>query len=147
MRFKNGHRRITLSTFAFLAALFMLVGQSAAFPGEPPGFDGYNWGTPREKFGAMRYVGTDETGNALYERPGSATYYGRALITAVELGFKDGRLAAVTLRVNSLLQYLLMKEEALRRYGKGEEIAGQKDSYVWSGEKSVITLVGHFTDS
>jgi len=61
--------------------------------------------------------------------------------------FRDGRLTGVTFKVNSMLQYLLMKDEAFRRYGTGEPIAGEKDSYTWNAENTRITLTNRFTET
>ena len=144
MKFKH---RYWLIMFVFLTVFFGPISQSAAFPGEPQGFGGFLWGAPREDFGPMKYVGTDDAGNVSYEMPGDVNYFGRARLAAVEYVFKNGRLAAVNLKVDSLLQYLLMQDEAVKRYGKGEEIAGQKDSYAWSGVNTRISLVGHFKES
>ena len=95
----------------------------------------------------MRQIGTDSEGFSLYERPGDEMSFGPARVVAILYGFKDGKLATVTLKVNSLLQHLLMKEEALRRYGKGEELGEGKGGYIWSGGRTQIALVGHFSDS
>ena len=140
-------RLIAPAAFAFAAVLFAGIGQAPAFQGEPRGFGGFVWGTPRENLGSMTHVGTDCAGNVTYRRQGETADFGRARLAAIEYGFRDGRLAGVTLRVDSLFQYLLMKDEAIRRYGEGEEISGQRDSYVWSGENTYISLVSHFTDS
>jgi hypothetical protein len=136
-----------LITFIFLTVSFGMIGRSAAFPGEPRGFGGFTWGTAREDLGLMKYVGTDDAGNLLYEKPGDVPCFGRARLAAVEYGFKNGRLAVVTLKVDSLLQYLLLQDETVKRYGHGEEIAGQKESYTWSGANTRISLVGHFAES
>ena len=119
------------------AYCFVLAGVSG-IPGRTAGFAGLAWGTPIDAFESMRYVGTKVPVCRCTRRPAMRSYFGRARLSAIEYGFKDGRLAAVTLKVNSLLQYLLMKEEAFGRYGKGEEMAGRKDSYVWNGENTQI---------
>lgn len=139
--------RCWLIIFAFLTIYFCMIGQSAAFPGEHLGFGGFVWGTPREDLGQVKYVGTDDAGNMLYERPGDIPSFGRARLAAIEYGFINGRLAFVTLRVDSLLQCLLVQDETVKRYGKGQEIAGQNDGYVWNGADTHIALVGHFTRS
>ena len=95
----------------------------------------------------MKYIGTDSAGIALYERPGDDLVYGGAGLSSIEYGFRNGRLAMVTLKVNSLLHYLLMKEEAFRRYGEGEELAGRTDSYVWKGDSTEMSLVSDFVIS
>lgn len=141
--------QIVLAGLICLAVCVSAAGRSEAFPGEPEGFGGLIWGTPKEAAGSMRYVGTESGDILLYERSndGDELYFGQARLIAVQYGFKDGRLATVTLRVNSLLQYLLMKEEAVRRYGKGQEMAERKDSYAWNGEHTQILLVADFTES
>ena len=95
----------------------------------------------------MVYAGKDDAGNELYETTGAEHHYGSAHVAAVEYVFSDGRLVEVTFKVNSMLQYLLMKDEAFRRYGKGEPVAGEKDSYTWNGENTRITLTNRFTES
>lgn len=130
-------------------ALFICAGiaRAAAAEGEPEGFAGLRWGTPMEGLQPMKYIGTDTAGIALYERPGDDHVYGGARVNSIEYGFKNGRLAMVTLKVNSLLHYLLMKEEAFRRYGEGEELAGRTDSYVWKGAATEISLISDFVIS
>lgn len=147
MKPDRDRRLIAALALALFAALFCGIGRLAAFQGEPQGFDGFAWGAAREDLGSMTYVRTDCAGDALYEKQGGAPHYGRARLAAIEYGFRDGRLTGVTLRVNSLFQYLLMKEEARKRYGEGDELAGRKDSYVWSGENTRILLVSRFADS
>lgn len=51
------------------------------------------------------------------------------------------------LKADSLLQYLLVKEEAFRGFGKSTELAGQEDSYVWNGDRTEISLIGNFVMS
>ncbi len=138
---------IALAGMLCLAVCLGAAGEGAAFPGEPEGFGGLTWGTPKEALEPVRYVGTDNDGILLYERAGDEPYFGRARLVAIQYGFKDGRLATGTLKVDSLLQYLLMKEEALRRYGRGRELTKMKDGYVWNGERTQISLVGNFSDS
>lgn len=147
MKLKHARRMIIVMMLALLGPLFAGIGRLGAFQGEPQGFGGFAWGTPKEELGTMRYVRTDCAGNALYEKQGEVPHWGRARLTAIEYGFREGRLAGVTLRVNSLFQYLLMKEEALKRYGEGGEVAGRKDSYAWNGENTSISLTSRFADS
>ncbi|MBP1747684.1 MAG: hypothetical protein H6Q52_223 [Deltaproteobacteria bacterium] len=138
---------IALALFACFALLFCTGGESAAFPGEPAGFSGLTWGTPIDVLESLKYVGTDSAGMSLYERAGDELFFGRARLAAIEYGFENGRLAAVSLKVDSLLQYLLMKEEAFRRYGRGEELPGGEDSYVWNGDNTKISLISNFVVS
>jgi hypothetical protein len=147
MTFKNNYWLATLAALAFFAIILAVTVPASAFPGEPRGFDGLTWGAPRESLGAMVYAGKDDAGNQLYQRAGAEQHFGSARVSAIEYAFRDGRLAGITFKVNSMLQYLLMKDEAIRRYGKGEPIAGEKDSYAWNGENTRITLTNRFTES
>jgi hypothetical protein len=96
---------------------------------------------------SMKYIGTANTGIALYERPGDDLVYGGARLSSIEYGFRDGRLAMITLKVNSLLHYLLMKGEAFRRYGEGDKLAGRTDSCAWKGDSMEISLISDFVIS
>ncbi len=132
----------------FLVVIFGIIGGDAmAQPGEPEGFSGYAWGTPMEQMGALTYVGRDETGDMLYEKPLAAAHFGRARLAGIAYGFKNGRLALVTLKVDSMLQYLLLKDEAMKRYGNGEQVPGERYSYTWNAGNTRITLLGRFTES
>ena len=147
MKFKRNYWLAALAVLALSGAFLSATGRAGAFPGEPRGFDGFTWGTSRESLGPMVYAGKDDAGNELYETTDAEHHYGSAHVAAVEYVFSDGRLVGVTLKVNSMLQYLLMKDEAFRRYGKGEPVAGEKDSYAWNGENTRITLSNRFTES
>jgi hypothetical protein len=147
MNFKRTYWLAALAVAALLGVFLAATGRAAAFPGEPRGFEGFTWGTSREGLGPMVYAGKDDAGNELYETTGAGYNYGSARVAAVEYVFRDGRLVGVTFKVNSMLQYLLMKEEAFRRYGEGEPIAGEKDSYAWNVENTRIMLANRFTES
>jgi hypothetical protein len=145
MKYKSRYRLIACA-FAVIF-LGLMVGQTTAAPGAAKGSDGFPWGASREDLGPLKYIGRDESGNVLYEKPGDAGYYGRARVSGIEYGFRNERLAIAIFKVDSLLQYLLLKDEAIKRYGKGEDIPGAKDSYTWNRENTTISLVGHFAES
>ena len=147
MKFSYALRFTVVLTGAWIASSFVMVGIVAAFPGEPRGFDGFNWGIAREGLGRTRCVGKDASGMMVFERQDEEGRFGSAKIAAIEYGFRDGRLVAVRIKVDSLLQYLLLKDEATKRYGTGGEMPGRTDSYIWSGGQTEITLVGSFTES
>lgn len=147
MKFKRKYWLAALAVPALLGVFLAAAGRAAAFPGEPRGYDGFAWGTARESLGPMVYAGKDDAGNELYETTGAEHHYGSARVKAVEYVFRGGRLVGVTFKVNSMLHYLLLKDEAFRRYGMGEPIAGEKDSYAWNGENTRITLTNRFTES
>jgi len=128
------------------AALLPGAGSSHAFQGEPDGYNGIPWGTPLDRLSSMEYIGrqNDEPDTELYRRSGDDLSYGKARLTAVEYGFTNGRLSVVTLRVNSLLHYLLMKEEAIRRFGPGKEADPRAERYVWEGERTTVRLKSAF---
>ena len=147
MGFKRGHRTIAVVLFRCFAFLFCTGVELAAFPGEPEGYGGVTWGTRIDALKPLRYAGTDGSGVALYERPGEELIYGRAKLIAIEYGFENGRLTTVTLKVDSLPQYLLMKEEAFKRYEEGKQLAGHEDSYSWSGEIAEVLLMDKFVVS
>lgn len=137
---------VTLLTYACITASVAMA-EAGGFRGEPRGFDGFSWGMSQDKLGQMRYVGKDASGTILFERQGEESHFGKAKIASIDYGFKDGRLTAVRIKVDSLLQYLLLNEEATKRYGAGVEMPGKKGSYFWRGEQTEITLVGNFTES
>lgn len=140
---KNG-----LIVCVFLAVIFGLIaGEAMASPGEPEGFGGYAWGTPMEQMGPLKYAGQDKAGSTLYEKPADTARFGPARLAGIEYGFKNGHLASVTIKVDSMLDYLLLKDEAEKRYGNGEQVPGEKYSYTWSVQNTRITLVGRFTES
>ncbi len=59
-------------------------------------------------------------------------------------GFVAGRLDSwVTLKVDSLLQYLLMKEEA-EKVRPGTEADPRAERFIWEGDSTTIRLVSAF---
>jgi hypothetical protein len=132
---------IPLLTFLFLA-----VAGAGAFQGEPDGYNGISWGTPLESLGSMEHAGTGKEvpGTAVYRRAGDDLVYGEARLKAVEYTFTAGRLTAVKLKVDSLLQYLLMKKEALKRFGPGREADPRAERFIWEGDRTTIRLVSAF---
>ena len=147
MKFKASYWLAALAALAVFTVIHAATGRAEAFSGEPRGFEGFTWGTPRASLGPMVYAGKDDAGNELYDTTGGDHHYGRARVAVIEYVFRSGRLTGVTFKVNSMLQYLLMKDEAFRRYGTGEPIAGEKDSYTWNGENTRITLTNRFTET
>lgn len=137
---------ICLGIVVAATAVFAGAGCASAFPGEPDGYSGIAWGTPLDRLSSMEYVGKqkDEPDIELYRRRGDDLTFGKARLTAVEYGFADGRLSLVTLRVNSLLHYLLMKEEAIRRFGPGKETDPHAERYIWEGERTTVRLKSAF---
>ncbi|NLT22371.1 MAG: hypothetical protein GXX82_04925 [Syntrophorhabdus sp.] len=133
---------IPLVVFVFFAAA-----SAEAFQGEPDGYGGLSWGTELESLaGSMEYVGTrkETPDTAVYRRARDDLGFGRARLTAIEYGFTAGRLTVVTLKVDSLLQYLLVKEEALRRFGTGREEDPRAERFIWEGDRTTIRLVSAF---
>lgn len=128
------------------AAVFATAGSAYAFQGEPDGYNGIAWGTPLDRLSSMEYAGrqSDEPDTELYRRSGDDLTFGKARLTAVEYGFAHGQLSVVTLRVNSLLHYLLMKEEAIRRFGPGKEADPHAERYIWEGERTPVRLKSAF---
>ena len=147
MKFNRSLGFLVVLAWAYIGLLYVLPGAAVAFPGEPRGFEGFNWGIKKEDLGNMKYVGRDSSGMVLFEKDGGEDHFGKAKIAGIEYGFRDGRLAAVRVRVDSLLQYLLVKDEAAKRYGAGGKMPGGEEDYVWYGEETEITLVGRFTES
>lgn len=147
MRPRRQYWMVALAASTLLGVLFCAKGGALAFPGEPEGFGGLTWSAPRTEIEYLRYKDTDSAGMSIYVKPDHEPFFGQARLTSVEYGFIDGRLASVTLRVDSLLQYLLMKEEAFRLYGKGIELAGREGSYVWTGDNTEISLISNFVIS
>ena len=94
----------------------------------------------------MQQVGTqkDAPGTSLYRRAGDDLTFGRARLTAVEYGFAAGRLTAVTLKVDSLLHYIFLKEEAFKRFGKGREMDPRAERFIWEGARTTIRLISAF---
>lgn len=133
---------MSLLVFAFLAAA-----GTGAHPGEPDGYGGLSWGTPLNSVvGSMEYLGTRKKtpDTMVYRRAQDDPVFGRARLKAIEYGFTRGRLTVVTLKVDSLLQYLLMKEEVLRRYGPGREEDPRAERFRWEGERTGMRLVSAF---
>jgi len=128
------------------AVVFAAADSACAFQGEPDGYNGIAWGTPLDRLGSLEYVGrhNDEPDVALYRRSGDELTFGKARLTAIEYGFANGRLSVVTLRVNSLLHYLFMKEEAIRRFGPGKAADPHAEGYVWEGEQTTVRLKSAF---
>lgn len=137
---------IRLGLVIAAAALFAGAGSGHAFKGEPDGYNGISWGTPLDRLSSMEHVGRqdDEPDTELYRRGGDDLTFGKARLTAVEYGFTNGQLSVVTLRVNSLLQYLLMKEEAIRRFGPSKEADPHAERYIWEGERTTVRLKSAF---
>lgn len=126
--------------------LFAAAG-AGAFQGEPDGYGGLSWGTHLEGLmGSMEHMGT-RTGppdTTVYRRVQDDLVFGRARLTAIEYGFTAGRLTVVTLKVDSLPQYFLVKEEALRRFGPGREEDPRAERFKWEGDRTTIRLVSGF---
>jgi hypothetical protein len=137
---------ICLGLVMAAAAVSAGAGSAHAFQGEPDGYNGISWGAPLDGLSSMEYVGrqNDEPDTELYRRSGDDLTFGKARLTAVEYGFTNGQLSMVTLRVNSLLQYLLMKEEAIRRFGPGKEADPHAERYIWEGERTTVRLKSAF---
>jgi len=137
---------ICLALLISASILFAGVGGVHAFQGEPDGYNGIPWGTPLKGLASMEYAGRQKDGadTPLYRRAGEDLTFGRARLTAVEYGFTNGLLSVVILRVNSLLQYLLMKEEAVRRFGQGKEVDPYSERYNWDGERTTVRLTSAF---
>ncbi|HNT44437.1 MAG TPA: hypothetical protein PKN85_08240 [Syntrophorhabdaceae bacterium] len=140
-------RPMPAAASVLIVVLLLLAAASVgAFPGEPDGYNGIPWGTPLESLTSMEYAGPgkDSPGTALYRRVTDDLTFGKARLTRIEYGFVAGRLTAVTLKVDSLLQYLLMKEEAVRRFGPGTEADPRAERLIWEGDSTTIRLVSAF---
>lgn len=131
---------------ALLTFLFLAVAGAGALRGEPDGYNGLSWGTPLESLGSMEYAGTgkEAPGTAVYRRATDDLVFGEARLKAIEYTFTTGRLTAIKLKVDSLLQYLLMKKEALRRFGPGREADPRAERFIWEGDRTTIRLVSAF---
>lgn len=139
----------TVAVIAMMISVAILLAEESrlgAFQGEPDGYGGITWGTPLESVASMEYIGRQkgEPDVLLYRRAGENLFYGRARLTSIDYGFDRRLLTTVTLRVNSLLQYLLMKEEALSRFGKGKEADAFSERFIWEGERTTIRMVSAF---
>jgi hypothetical protein len=127
----------------FMAVAGALAGTS---PGEPEGYNGIPWGRDVGSLTGMEYVGPEKTApdTLLYRRAGDDLSFGRARLKAIEYGFTANKFTVVILKVDSLLQYLLMKEEAFQRFGKGEELDPRAERFVWEGGATTIRLISAF---
>lgn len=141
---KRRYSPVALVTVA-IAAL-VLAGSAGAFQGEPDGYNGIPWGSPLKGLESMERVGTqkDAPDISLYRRAGDDLSFGRARLTGIEYGFSAGRLTAVTLKVDSLLHYLFLKEEAFIRFGKGKEMDPRAEMFIWEGDRTTMRLISAF---
>jgi hypothetical protein len=132
---------------SLLALVLFAAAAGGAFQGEPDGYGGLSWGTPLESLaGSMEYAGTlkEHPDTTVYRRAQDDLIFGRARLKTIEYGFTNGRLTVVTLKVDSLLQYLLMKEEALKRFGPGREGDARAESLKWESDRTSTRLVSAF---
>lgn len=130
-----------------LALVLFATATGGAFQGEPDGYGGLSWGTPLDGLvGSMEYAGTlkENPDTMVYRRAQDDLIFGKARLKAIEYGFTNGRLTVVTLKVDSLLQYLLMKEEALKRFGPGREGDARAESLKWESDRTSTRLVSAF---
>jgi hypothetical protein len=140
-------RSRAIAGIAIAIILFLSGARAGAFQGEPDGYDGMSWGTPLDSVTvSMEYAGTrgGTPDTVVYRRTGGGLMFGAAHLKAIEYGFTVGKLTVVTLKVDSLLQYLLMKEEALRRFGPGREADPRAERFIWEGGRTTIRLVSAF---
>ena len=137
---------VFIIALTFFALVFAIECKARTFQNEPDGYNGISWGTPVGGLSSMEHAGKDKNipDISLYRRIGEDLSYGRARLASIEYGFAGGLLTSATLRVNSLLEYLLMKEEAIRRYGKGKEMDPFSERFVWEGERTTIMLISAF---
>jgi len=143
----NRRRAFVVIVMMVSAAIFLADEcRVGAFQGEPDGYGGISWGTPLESVASMEYIGKQKDAPAilLYRRAGDNLFYGKARLKSIDYGFEGGLLTTVTLRVNSLLQYLLMKEEAFSRFGKGKDVDPFSERFAWEGERTTRMLVSAF---
>jgi hypothetical protein len=141
--------RAAVGLISLCAGILMVsaVNVGGAFQGESDGFRGLKWGAsskdlqPREAL----QESSDFRDLSFFRRPSDELSYGRAKLSDIRYGFLNDRLKVGILRVNSYLQYLLMKEEAVAQFGQGREIQGKPEDVLWDGENGQITLVSKFT--
>ncbi|MHB8111323.1 MAG: hypothetical protein ACYDHW_14965 [Syntrophorhabdaceae bacterium] len=135
---------ISLCAVIFMLGAVNIVG---AFQGESDGFGGLKWGASSKDLQPREAIqeSADFRDLSFFRKPNDNLSYGRAKLSDIRYGFLNDHLTLVLLRVNSYLQYLLMKEEAVAQFGQGSEIQGKPEDVLWDGEKVQITLVSKFT--
>ncbi len=143
------NRGLTFVVVAVMMSVAIFLadeGEVGSFQGEPDGYGGILWGTPVESIASIEYIGRqkDAPHISLYRRAGDNLFYGKARLKSIDYGFERGLLTTVTLRVNSLLHYVLMKEEAFSRFGKGKDVDLFSERFAWIGERTTIMLISGF---
>ena len=140
-------RAAAVAAMALMVFVLFVAAEAGTLRGEPDGYGGLPWGTQLESVvGFMEYVGTrkENAGTAMYRRAQDSRVFGKARLKAVEYGFGDGKLTVVMLKVDSLIEYLHMKEEALKRFGPGREVSPRSERHMWEGDRTIIRLVSAF---
>lgn len=131
-----------------LAGIFLLAMAQAApaIQSETCGFRGMCWGAPVEDLGPRELIERQKgpPDITVYRKPDERLSYGRARLADITYGFTDSRMTSVTLRVNSYLQYLFMKEKAFAEFGEGVQVQDKPDDYTWSGNNVQVALVSNF---
>jgi hypothetical protein len=147
LRMKDFVRPKPFLLFVAVAALLLLFpGFACPFPNEPDGYEGIPWGTSIEVLPDMISLGASpkREGGRLYSRPGDILRFGRADLKSVEYEFVKEQFAGVIIKVSDLLNYVRLKEEVFRRFGKGTDLDKNAERFFWDGKSTRITLISAF---
>jgi hypothetical protein len=125
------------------------AGQGLSQPGPTDGKVGYlglKWGQAPTTIKGLVLVATDPAygGVAQYSRKQRQPHFGRASVDNIYYGFWNGALYTVLVEMSNFLDFVDLKAEAFRRYGKGTPIGHDQENYFWSDQTSDRLL--HYDD-
>jgi hypothetical protein len=117
------------------------IGQRYPQPGQTEGEIGYlglRWGQAPAAINGLVHVATDPAygGVAQYSLERPHPHFGRASVDGIYFGFWHGALYTVLVEVSNFLDYMDLKDEVFRRFGKGTPIGNDEEHYFWSDATS-----------
>jgi hypothetical protein len=116
-------------------------GQGISQSGPTAGDVGYldlRWGQAPATIHGLVHVSTDPAygGVAQYAHKQRHPHFGRAGVDNIYFGFWHGALYTVLVEVSNFLDFVDLKAEAFRRFGKGTPIGDDQEHCYWSGATS-----------